>query len=235
MPPLSRRSLLVVTALAVTPLTMFVTACGSDSATSPKSTPSVDTVAFGPNNFTVDQYYVDSSQTPPAYEYELYNWDNAYVEVENWNTNYWDDDRMLLWASLPVLAGRGVVDSAKVYEYQCDWYGSPFTNSAVVLDHVNWGAVIHDSAAFSVALQDSIGTVSSDTTTGWRSVNVTSAVQADYAAKRSMTQFRMRLSTQAYSLNMDNWVEFDNGQDDSDCNNNADQGAGVGYAVIWSH
>jgi hypothetical protein len=218
------------------PLVMLVAACGSDSTTSPKSAPAADTLALGQFNTGQVQFYIDSTATPANTEYDFWNDDNEYVEIENNGaaTQSWDT-RAVMWATLPTLAGHGVVDSAKMYQYQCDWEGAPFTNSAVVLDHANWGAVMNDSAAFNNTLQDSVATVSSDTTTGWRAMNITSAIQGDYAAKRAATQYRLRLSQQTYQAYSDNWVEFDNGYDDGDCVSYNNNSASQGYIVIWSH
>ena len=73
--------------------------------------------------------------------------------------------------ALPKLAGKGVVDSAKMFDYACS-HNTVFTDS-IIVDHVNWGAAYADSASWgSQVLQANVGTLVRDTTTGWKTVNI---------------------------------------------------------------
>jgi hypothetical protein len=128
--------------------------------------------------------------------------------------------------TLPTLAGRGVVDSAKAYVWVC---GSPVTSvGTVLLDHVHFGAALNDSLAFRAdSLQNDVGTVTADTITGFHSVTVTSSVQGDYSAKRPDSEYRMRfVPTTALTGSYNVFVEL--GEDECD-------GGSLPFIVIWSH
>ncbi|HWZ59831.1 MAG TPA: hypothetical protein VNW46_12730 [Gemmatimonadaceae bacterium] len=215
------------------PAVVLLTACGSDSSTAPKaSVPSADTVAIDQSTSVIIDHWTNASSSGYWDETAEY-FGGPYVETYSSGT-YSEDYRLLIPFSLPTLAGRGVVDSAKVFEYACyhysnNSYNNPFTDSLVV-DHVD-GAAFQDSASWGGrTLEANIGTLVRDTTSGWKSVTVTSAVKGDYAAKRSLSQFRLEWM---YSNMPANWTETEFAG--LDCTNNAGGTSGDGYLVIWSH
>jgi hypothetical protein len=227
MPPFSRSRWILAAACATVPALTLLTACGSDSATSPKSVAAADTVAIDQAGLTIIDRWVRPGSDSGFESFSGIS-DGDYVEAYP-NDGNTDDYRMLVPFTLPTLAGRGVVDSAKVYEYVCRVSGT-FADS-IVVDHVNWGAAYLDSASyFGQILQANIGTLVRDDSAGWHSVSVTSAVQADYAAKRASSQFRFEWLYSTFPTN-DTWVEFVG----SYCGGTTLAAAGEGYLVIWSH
>jgi hypothetical protein len=221
--PFVSRTRLVLALAGIAPLAML-TACGSSDSTGPRSAPGVDTVAINAASYEqVEMYGYHGSDS------SYYSWQNGdgYQDIGFYlNGTYFYEDRALMGFPLPSLAGRGVVDSAKAYVYQCGT--SVMTLGSAILDHVHFGAALQDSAAFAGdVLQADVGTVSTDTSTTFHGVTVTSSVQGDYSAKRDESQFRMEfVPTTTLPPNSDNFVYF--GEDE--CN-----GGSLPYLVIWSH
>jgi hypothetical protein len=225
---LSRSRMTLLSACAALPAVVLLSACGSDSSTSPKSAPGADTVAVNQSTALLIEHWVQPGSDSGFYV-EIAGEDGNYVETES-NGSYRYEYRMLIPFSLPTLAGRGAVDSAKVYQYACS-QGTTATDS-IVVDHVN-GAVEMDSASFSGnTLQANIGTFDRSDSLGWRALNVTSAVQADYVAKRPTSQFRFQYLYSTFPTSNNQYVEFAGEYCDD-----YQPGAvgGNGYLVIWSH
>jgi|GEM_PF-1562196 len=75
--------------------------------------------------------------------------------------------------------------------------GSNVTDT-IVVDHILFGAVYQDSATYggeTLSSGMSVLVYGTDQTLGWKSASVTSAVQADYAAGRTASQYRLRYSS----------------------------------------
>jgi|HubBroStandDraft_6_1064221.scaffolds.fasta_scaffold71583_4 hypothetical protein len=218
------RWIAAATAVAI-PAIVLSTACSSDKAAAPASVSATDTVALDEGNVTLVEWYVNAG-SDSGYYAENGSYDGNYVQSYLSGSQFFDY-RMLMQFALPKLAGKGVVDSAKVNLFACE-HGDATTDS-VVADHMNWGAVYSDSASWgSQTIQANVGTIVRDTTTGWKSLDITGSVQADYAAKRPNSQYRLRYNY-ASVPSLDQYVEFAG----SYCNSNAD--GGQGYMVIWSH
>jgi hypothetical protein len=221
------RWIAAATAVAI-PALVLSTACSTDKAAGPASVASSDTVALDESNVNLVEWWVSIQNSDSGYYAFPGDDDGNYVETDLDNNGDFDNYRVLMQYALPKLAGKGVVDSAKMYNYACGNSGT-FSDS-IVVDHVNWGAAYKDSASYgSEIVQANIGTLVRDTTSGWKSLNITSSVQADYAAKRANTQYRIEWIYSAMPLGSQ-WVEFTG----SYCNN-SESGAGQGYLVIWSH
>jgi hypothetical protein len=87
------------------------------------------------------------------------------------------------------------LQSATLVVTQCAISGSPFTLGNVVADHVTY-AVPFDTTVFAqTAIASQIGTLSTDSSLGERSLPVTSSVVNDITAGRDSSQFRFRMST----------------------------------------
>jgi hypothetical protein len=221
------RWIAAATAVAI-PAIVLSTACSSDKAAAPASVAAADTVALDENNVNLIEWYVN-----PGNDSGYYSWNGArdgnYVESYS-DGSYFYNYRMLLEFALPKLAGKGIVDSAKVNLYACQ-HDAAFTDS-IVADHLNWGSVFTDSASWGgQTLQANIGTIVRASSTGWKTLNVTSSVQADYAAKRPNSQYRLEWNF-ATIPNSDQWVEFAG----SYCEGGTSEGnGGQGYMVVWSH
>jgi hypothetical protein len=188
-----------------------------------------DTVALDENNVTLIDWWGSTGSADSGY----YSYNGAedanLVQTDLDGSGDFDNYRLLTQYGLPKLAGKGVVDSAKMYAYACG-HNNTFADS-VIVDHVNWGAVFQDSASWGgQTLQANVGTLVRDTTSGWKSLDITSSVQADYVAKRANSQYRLEFSFATMPMG-DQWVEFAG----SYCNNNTEGGAGQGYLVIWAH
>ena len=161
-----------------------------------------------------------------TYYNEAASYDGAYAET-NWGDAYTNEYRLIFQVALPSLASGAVVDSARFYQHVC--YTSGAQTNSVVLDHLNWGAAYGVAEAFSgTPLQANIGTIASDTSIGWRSIPVTSSVQADYAAKRTVGQFRERYDYVTFPTTNNQYVEF--GPQFCD-----QAETGQPFLVVWSH
>ena len=224
----SRSRWTLAVACVAVPATVLLTACGSDSTSPKASVASADTVAVNQSTAISIEHWVNPG-SDSGYLSEPVDEEGNYIESYS-NGNYWYQYRTLVPFPLPTLAGRGVVDSAKVYQFVCETSG-PFSDS-VVVDHVNWGAAYQDSASFAgQTLQANLGTLTRSDSIGWKSVTVTSAVQADYAAKRATSQYRFEFQASTITSG-ENWLYFDG----SDCDvNQPGAVGGDGYLVIWSH
>jgi hypothetical protein len=236
--------LLVTLALSL-PAIAGLTACSSDS-TSPKSqaAPAVDTILADIDNLGVlDVDTIMTTDTSITYGLYTYGADQyvGWYYYNNGSQASLQNYRPVITFNLPALAGQKVVDSAKAYVFQCASYGTtgaasvdPFTLGHVLIDHVAIGRVIESNLSTYAGdtLQANIGTISSDSTAGVRSMTVTSNVQADYAAKRSASQYRLRwLFTSAPTV-ASNYAEYYAALG-TDCGNS--NGGPGPWLVIWSH
>ena len=85
--------------------------------------------------------------------------------------------------------------SASLELFQTNDYGSPFTDLGnVVVDHLDYGATLDGDDYDMLALTANIGTLSVNTTEGYKILDVTTYVQTDSAAARDYSQYRLRFS-----------------------------------------
>jgi hypothetical protein len=207
---------------------LLLSACGSDSTTAPKSVVAADTVAVNSATAVSIEWYVNGTSDSNYFSHP--SGSNDYVETYNSNSGYHVDYRDLMEFALPALAGKGVVDSARVYRFVC-YSNSNAAADSVVVDHVNWGAVYSDSASFNgQTLASAVGVLVTDTTLRWHSTSVTSSVQADYAAQRTNSQYRVRYSSLAPG-----GTEYATGFGNNCDSNVGNATAGPDHLVIWSH
>jgi hypothetical protein len=221
------RWLAAATAIAV-PALVLSTACSTDKAAGPGAVATADTIALNEANTNVIEW---SNNSGSDSGYTDFNGANLIQTFLDGSGNF-NNARLLMQYSLPKLAGKGVVDSAKMYNFVCLNQGDPITDS-VVVDHVSWGAVYQDSAAWAgMTLQANIGTLVRDTTTGWKSLDVTSSIQGDYSAKRTTSQYRFEYAFGTEPVG-DRVVWLEGGSCGEGSPQPAD--AGQGYVVIWAH
>jgi hypothetical protein len=209
------------------PALVLITACSSDKAAAPGASATADTIALDQSNTTVVEWWENTSDSG----YATFN-DNNFMQSYLDGSGNFNNSRLLVQYSLPKLAGKGVVDSAKMYNFVCLNQGDAITDS-IVVDHVNWGAVFEDSAAWGGnTLQANIGTLVRDTTTGWKSLDVTSSIQGDYVAKRTTSKYRFEypFGTEPVGDRVV-WLEG-NGCGDG---GSEPANSGPGYMVIWAH
>ena len=218
------RWIVAATAVAI-PALLLSTACSTDKAAAPASVAASDTVALDAANETMILFWGNPSESA----YVSVNGGQNVVQTILDNQGDFDNYRLLMPFSLPKLAGKGVVDSAKMYNYVCS--NTTIPGDSIIADHVNWGAVYRDSASWGgQTLQANIGTLVRDTTTGWKSLDVTSSVQADYVAKRANTQYRFEYGSSTLPMGYQQ-VLFAG----TYCGNPGDDDAGQSYIVVWSH
>jgi len=235
-----------LSAMAAVPAVLLVTACGN--STSPKASPTADTVAVAANAFIIEQYDGDSYYTDATQD------DDEYVEIESNG----DDYREIMEYPLPALHGQRVVDSASVFEYVCDnevaeghltsgphatalakrqaarrakpgfRLGALDAQPAILLDHLHYSQYV-EASAWGADLMGTGTTLigPNDVSLGWKEASVTANVKADYAAGNANSQYRMR-----YSSNPgDGTYYVDFGA--LDCDDNG--AAGGSFMVVWSH
>jgi hypothetical protein len=105
------------------------------------------------------------------------------------------DVRGFIGFDLSGLPGGLRLQSVTLVATQCAVTGSPFALGSVVVDHVNYAAPFDTAVFAETPLASIVGTLSTDTTLGPRSITVTSSVANDIAAGRTSSQFRLRMST----------------------------------------
>jgi hypothetical protein len=104
--------------------------------------------------------------------------------------------RAFLSFDLTPIPAFATITRARLHCDQAFVAGAPFTSlGSVVVDHMNWGATFPAPATYGAnALLGNIMTLSNSATLGTRSGSVLIAVNADRAASRTRSQFRLRMS-----------------------------------------
>jgi len=88
------------------------------------------------------------------------------------------------------------VTSATLRIYQSSVTGNPYSiGGSITVDHMDYGGDITSDDYSSSALASGIGTISSNGTTEWKTLDVTSRV-ADDLSKHTSSQFRLRFTTE---------------------------------------
>ncbi len=221
------RWIAAATAVAI-PALVLSTACSTDKAAGPSAAATADTIALDENNTAIIEWSGTIGSDSGFTSFTGANFIQTYLD----GSGNFNNTRLLVQYSLPKLAGKGVVDSAKMYNFVCINQGDGIADS-VVIDHMSWGAVYQDSAAWGgQAVQANIGTLVRDTTTGWRSLDVTSSIHADYVAKRPTSQYRFELGYGTEPVG-DRVVWIGGG----DCGAGGPEPANAGpsYVVVWAH
>jgi hypothetical protein len=105
---------------------------------------------------------------------------------------------------------------------------------AIMLDHIHLAGAVADSTAWGADQMGASVTLiaASDGALGWKSVSVTSSVQADYAAGNANSQYRIR-----YASNPGGSFDTYFGGVDCTASNDTVAGSSYGgsYMVVWSH
>jgi parallel beta-helix repeat protein len=95
-------------------------------------------------------------------------------------------------SSFPLWA---VIDSATLRMYQYSTTGTPYTDLGdLIVDHLNYGDTLDSDDFDLAALQDDIGTLSTDDTVEWKELDVTDSFQNDFDNLRTHSQYRLRFS-----------------------------------------
>ena len=99
------------------------------------------------------------------------------------------------------------VTQATLTVTQCNVGGNPFgALGALVVDHIDLTAGLTDAAFSGETLESNIGTLSSTPAIGARTLDLTAQVQADMAAHRRVTGYRLRFSIR--DTNNDSVTDF---------------------------
>jgi hypothetical protein len=121
---------------------------------------------------------------------------NDDIAVGDANANvYGSSLRGAMSFDLTQIPAGATVTAATLFTRECAVVGSPIPALGnVVLEHVNYGPIL-DTAAYSTPPLDTLGGIlTSDSTVGHHTRNVTAAVLADMAASRTTTQFLLVMS-----------------------------------------
>ncbi|MGH7701129.1 MAG: hypothetical protein ACREMJ_11510 [Gemmatimonadales bacterium] len=102
---------------------------------------------------------------------------------------------------ISVIPSGSTVTSATLRLYQFNFAGSPYAELGnVVVDHLDYGATIGGLEDYSAtAFVSGMGPLSTNTTVEYKTLGVTARVQADVAAGRTRSQYRLRFSNADFS------------------------------------
>ncbi|MDJ0976067.1 MAG: hypothetical protein QNJ98_16530 [Planctomycetota bacterium] len=93
----------------------------------------------------------------------------------------------------PALPAGATIVSARLFVYQESIEGDPYTELGRLLaDHVDIGGTLSESDFDGGTLSSDIGTLSTDSTLEYKTLDVTAAVEADALAGRDTSAFRLR-------------------------------------------
>jgi hypothetical protein len=95
----------------------------------------------------------------------------------------------------PELAGASILQ-ATLRMYQVSVDGSPYPESALVVDHIDFGPALDVNAWQTSPITENIGTLSTDETIEYKSLDVAAALQDDVSGGRTRSQFKFRLVPQ---------------------------------------
>lgn len=107
------------------------------------------------------------------------------------------------------------VQSATLRLYQANVEGSPYgagNLGGVVVDHVNYDASLGSGDYNVAALTANIGTLSTDASVGYKTLNVTANVASDVLS-RSRSQYRLRFSEEINVNFQDDYAQFTDAED----------------------
>jgi len=111
--------------------------------------------------------------------------DNANGAVEN----------SFLGFDLSDIPVGSTINSATLRINQVYVNGTPYTDLGnMIVDQVNFGNSIDNDDWDADAITSNIGTISNSEETGWKELDVTSAVETDMSASRTRSQFRIRFN-----------------------------------------
>ncbi len=96
------------------------------------------------------------------------------------------------FVSFDLSAIGSTIKSARLRMYQAYTQGSPYADlGTIVVDHVYVGVILDPLDFDGGTITNNIGTLSSAATEEWKELDVTEAVQQDYAEERDNSQFRL--------------------------------------------
>jgi hypothetical protein len=103
--------------------------------------------------------------------------------------------RGLLEFPIDTIPAGSTLTDAKLLLTQCKVAGKPFTKLGnVVVEHITYGDPFDTSAFDSPRIGAAVGMLSDNPSLGKRTLVITPVVQADLAAGRKLSQYRLRMS-----------------------------------------
>lgn len=147
---------------------------------------------------------------------------NSYVNAGDTMGNAFE--RGFVGFDISSIQGRTIV-SATLRMYPGQVSGTPYTLfGTIVVDHVNFSNTISGGNHLTSddysgnTLTSNIGTISNNTTEEWKTLGVTSSVQADINAGRTSSQYRIHFTTENTdsdgSADEASFGDFENGSPD---------------------
>lgn len=115
-------------------------------------------------------------------------------------------------ASIPATT---TVVSATLRLYQCNVAGLPYARLGnVLVDQVNYGNSLSAGAYDGMTVVSNIGTLSTTSVLGYRSLNVSARLQDDLTSARAASQYRLRFSLlDRFTNGTDDYVQFTDAED----------------------
>ena len=155
---------------------------------------------------TLDGYVRDDKTASASGSPAIGDKDASYMSNVGWRQLY-----SFNIASIPTTA---TITAATLRLYQCDVVGLPYTYLGnVVVDQVNYSTL--DASAYNSApVVSNIGTLATDPSPGYRTLNVMTRVQSDLTAARTTSQYRLRFSLlDRFTNGTDDFVQFTDAED----------------------
>jgi hypothetical protein len=116
---------------------------------------------------------------------------NEFIWVESAPSNTDENARGILGFNISSLVGKTIVSAKlRVYLYSYD-----DVSNSVIVDHIDFGSSIDAGDYNSVALAGNIGTISNNTVSEWKELNVKDYVQNDLNNGRTSSQYRFKFSS----------------------------------------
>ncbi len=105
------------------------------------------------------------------------------------------------------IPAQATVNSAILRLYQYNFSGDPYNKLGnLKIEHLVYGASL-DSSDYSLeALNATVGVISTNSTVGWKNLDVTDQVQEDLANARARSQFRVRFVDAQFTGEGNNWI-----------------------------
>lgn len=118
------------------------------------------------------------------------------------------------WMGIPSSVS---LQSATLRLYQANVEGTPYgigSLGSVTVDHVNYGTTLDSADYNAVALTANIGTLSTEMSLAYKTLNVTASVASDIQASRSRSQYRLGFSGENNTdFTDDDYVQFTDAED----------------------
>jgi DNA-binding beta-propeller fold protein YncE len=106
--------------------------------------------------------------------------------------------------------------SATLRLYQANVEGSPYgagNLGSIIVDHVNYGSSLDIADYNAIPLTQNIGTLSTDASQAYKTLNVATSAANDILTSRLRSQYRLRFSNENIINTQDDYVQFTDAED----------------------